>query len=89
MIYFFFNYINLYYFDLQELTGCTCSVGFGPNRLISRLATKIAKPNGQLCITNREVGNFIKNIPISYLPGANYNAYHQDEKNYNEISSSG
>ncbi|XP_065211297.1 DNA repair protein REV1 [Planococcus citri] len=55
--------------EINEITGCTCSVGFGPNRLISRLATKIAKPNGQLCISNREVSNFIKNIPVSYLPG--------------------
>ena len=32
--------------DLREKTGCAASVGSGPNRLIARLATKRAKPDG-------------------------------------------
>jgi putative intracellular protease/amidase len=34
--------------DIAAATGCTASAGIGPNLLLARLATRRAKPNGQL-----------------------------------------
>lgn len=53
----------------QEITGCTCSTGFGPNRLIARLATKKAKPDGQFYVRSEESKDFIQDVIVSELPG--------------------
>ena len=39
-------------------TGCVASVGSGPNRLIARLATKRAKPDGAYHVAQRDAGVF-------------------------------
>ena len=41
--------------DIEAATGCTASAGVGPSLLLARLATRRAKPNGQLLVTAREV----------------------------------
>lgn len=41
--------------EILAATGCTASAGIGPNMLLARLATKAAKPNGQLRIRTNEV----------------------------------
>lgn len=53
----------------QEITGCTCSTGFGPNRLIARLATKKAKPDGQYYVRSEQSKDFIGDVLVSELPG--------------------
>ncbi|KAK7603882.1 hypothetical protein V9T40_004155 [Parthenolecanium corni] len=55
--------------EIQEITGCTCSTGFGPNRLIARLATKKAKPDGQFYVRPEESKDFIQDFLVSELPG--------------------
>jgi DNA repair protein REV1 len=57
--------------EIFELTGCTCSVGIGANRLQARLATKKAKPNGQFELLSMEanIQDFMKDIKITELPG--------------------
>lgn len=50
-------------------TGCTASAGIGPNLLLSRLATKRAKPNGQFRILQTESVEFVANLPVGDLPG--------------------
>lgn len=37
--------------DIAAATGCTASAGIGPNLLLARLATRRAKPDGQLRVT--------------------------------------
>ena len=40
--------------EIEAATGCTASAGVGPSLLLARLATRRAKPNGQLLVTARE-----------------------------------
>ena len=50
-------------------TGCAASVGVGPNRLIARLATKKAKPDGAYHVPATSAASFLASLPIAELPG--------------------
>ena len=56
---------------IYEQTGCTASIGIGPNILLSRLATKKAKPNGvfSLLQSSTEIQKYLKDIEVTELPG--------------------
>lgn len=54
---------------IQKETGCTASAGIGPNLLLSRLATKRAKPDGQFRILQSESAEFLANLPVGEFPG--------------------
>ncbi|CAD2214088.1 DNA damage repair protein [Angomonas deanei] len=56
--------------QLFEKTGCTASCGIGPNIMLARLCTKLAKPNGCKCLTWDEVGGFMQSLPFSSIHGA-------------------
>jgi DNA repair protein REV1 len=55
----------------EETGGCTASVGIGNNKLLARLATKKAKPNGtyQIQENEEEIKEFLSNLPVEELPG--------------------
>ncbi|XKL69261.1 hypothetical protein PGB90_007030 [Kerria lacca] len=55
--------------EIQQITGCTCSTGFGPNKLIARLATKKAKPDNQYYVPRENIETFIREFNVSELPG--------------------
>uniref|UniRef100_A0AAQ5XEA0 DNA repair protein REV1 n=1 Tax=Amphiprion ocellaris TaxID=80972 RepID=A0AAQ5XEA0_AMPOC len=55
--------------DIREKTGCCASVGMGSNILLARLATRKAKPNGQHFLKSEEVDDFIRDLPVTSLPG--------------------
>ena len=55
--------------DIEEATQCTASAGLGPNLLTARLATRKAKPNGQLHISDSEINLFMRDQPVENLPG--------------------
>lgn len=50
-------------------TGCTASAGIGPSKLIARLATKAAKPNGQIRIRQEGVFQYLDTLRVKDLPG--------------------
>ena len=50
-------------------TGCTASAGIGPSKLIARLATKAAKPNGQLRVRQENVISYLDTLKAKDLPG--------------------
>ena len=50
-------------------TGCVASVGIGPNRLIARLATTRAKPDGVFEVRENEAEAFVASLPVRELPG--------------------
>ncbi|MGL5989178.1 DNA polymerase IV [Cetobacterium sp.] len=53
-----------------EITGLTCSVGIGFNKLSSKIASDIYKPGGQFIFKDEdEFIDFIKNKKIRKLPG--------------------
>lgn len=66
--------------EIFDITGCTCSVGIGANRLQARMATKMAKPNGQFELITKDIGEFMKDIKITDLPGVGYSTAYTLEK---------
>ena len=54
---------------VQCETGLTATTGIGPSRMIARLASKSAKPNGQRLVRPQEVEAFIIDRPVGDLPG--------------------
>jgi DNA polymerase-4 len=49
--------------------GIRCTVGIGPNRLIAKLASNRAKPDGLLVVEPREVESFLTPLDVAALPG--------------------
>ncbi len=47
----------------------TCTVGIGPNKLVAKIATNQAKPNGLLVITPKKVKSFLAPLDIEEIPG--------------------
>ena len=54
---------------VRDATGCVASVGIGPNRLIARLATTRAKPDGVFEVREDEADAFVASLPVRDLPG--------------------
>lgn len=50
-------------------TGCSASAGIGPSKLIARLATKAAKPNGQFRIRLSDAPAYLDTLAVRDLPG--------------------
>ncbi|XP_061698609.1 DNA repair protein REV1 isoform X2 [Syngnathoides biaculeatus] len=55
--------------DIKEKTGCCASIGMGSNILLARLSTRKAKPDGQYFLKSEEVDDFIRDLPVTSLPG--------------------
>ena len=49
--------------------GCRCSIGIGPNRLLARIATSRAKPDGVYRVTSAQAEAFLAPLPAKALPG--------------------
>lgn len=46
-----------------------CSIGVGPNKLIAKMASEAAKPNGIRAVKEEEAKAFLKDMPIDKLYG--------------------
>ena len=55
--------------DFESRTGITASIGGGTNKLLARLATNKAKPNGTFIVPEDGILGFMKDIKVSDLPG--------------------
>ena len=54
---------------VRKEVGITCSIGIGPNKLVAKIATEHAKPDGQIRIRLHEAKNFLAKLPIREMPG--------------------
>ena len=54
---------------IRRETGLTCSVGVGPNKLVSKIAANKAKPDGLTVVTPASVVEFLNPLPIGRLYG--------------------
>ena len=56
--------------EVFESTGCTASVGLGPNVLLAKLATKRAKPDGIFQLKEvDDIQDFMQTVELRDLPG--------------------
>ena len=59
--------------EIKGKTGCTASAGIGCNMLLARLATKIAKPNGQYFFPSIESAEgYLLHLEVEELPGVGW-----------------
>ena len=55
--------------NIKHQSKLTCSIGVGPNKLISKIASAVIKPNGITVVSREESKNFISNCKIEDIPG--------------------
>ncbi len=55
--------------EIKEKEKLTCSVGIGPNKLISKMASSVKKPDGITIISPSELENFLWPLKVSKLWG--------------------
>ncbi|KAJ3166989.1 deoxycytidyl transferase [Geranomyces variabilis] len=58
--------------EIFAATGCTASIGIGPNMLVARMATNRAKPDGAHLVTAGTEPEFMALQRISDLPGVGF-----------------
>lgn len=58
--------------QIKAATGCPCSAGMGPNMLVARLATRLAKPNGQHLADPNNLPHYMKDQKVTELPGVGW-----------------
>jgi len=54
---------------VRDVTGCNASVGISGNILLSRLATKKAKPDGFHYVDSNDALTYMQTLPVRDLPG--------------------
>jgi len=55
--------------NIKDQSKLTCSIGVGPNKLISKIASAVIKPNGITVVSREDAKNFISNCKIEDIPG--------------------
>ena len=54
---------------IMQETGLPISFGLASNKLVAKVATNEAKPNGYLCIPHGREADFLAPLPIGRMPG--------------------
>jgi DNA polymerase IV (DinB-like DNA polymerase) len=55
--------------EIFEKEKLTYTVGIGPNKLVAKIATECAKPNGLLVLTPENAEKFLEPLDIEKIPG--------------------
>jgi len=55
--------------EIKKEERITCSVGIAPNKLVSKIAAGINKPDGMLIIKENEIQDFLNPLPIREIRG--------------------
>lgn len=55
--------------EIKKKEKVTCSIGFSVNKLISKIAAPIKKPDGLFMVLPKEVEDFLNPLPIRKIPG--------------------
>lgn len=58
--------------EIKTSTGCTASAGMAQNMLLARMATRVAKPNGQYFLSEDAMWDFLGDQKVHDLPGVGY-----------------
>jgi DNA polymerase-4 len=54
---------------IREITGLTASVGVAPNKLVAKIASDLAKPDGLTIVTSERIQEVLDPLSIRRLPG--------------------
>uniref|UniRef100_A0A6A7FQN7 DNA repair protein REV1 n=1 Tax=Hirondellea gigas TaxID=1518452 RepID=A0A6A7FQN7_9CRUS len=63
--------------QVTSVTRCGCSVGIGASKLAARLATKLAKPHGQVHLPGHNLQQHVQTLPVRELPGVGGSTSHR------------
>ncbi|EDV50065.1 DNA repair protein REV1 [Drosophila erecta] len=64
--------------EVRAKTGCSCSAGVAGNKLLARMATKEAKPNGQFLLdSKKDILAYMAPMPLELLPGVGSSMSHK------------
>lgn len=55
--------------EVQRQQRISCSVGVGPNKLVSKIASGFQKPDGLTVVRPEDVREFLFPLPVSKIPG--------------------
>ena len=55
--------------EIYDTTRCPASAGIGPNKLLAKMATSKAKPDGQYRVLSAEISAFLCEVPLHDIPG--------------------
>ncbi len=55
--------------DVKNKFGITCTVGISVNKLLSKIAAKLAKPDGLIVLKENDIDNVLKKLPIGKITG--------------------
>lgn len=55
--------------EIKTKLGLLCSVGIASNRLLSKLASNLQKPDGLVCLKDEDVPSVLEELPVSELCG--------------------
>ncbi|KAH8349817.1 hypothetical protein KR084_007757 [Drosophila pseudotakahashii] len=64
--------------EVHTKTGCPCSAGVAGNKLLARMATKEAKPNGQFLLDSKQdILAYMASMAVESLPGVGSSMSHK------------
>ncbi|RTR32889.1 DNA polymerase IV [Shewanella atlantica] len=55
--------------EIFDITGLTASAGIAPVKFLAKIASDLNKPNGQYVITPNMIPAFVKDLPLTKIPG--------------------
>ncbi len=54
---------------IRDMFGITCSIGIAPNKLLSKLASDLRKPDGLYIVNPEDVSRLLETMPVGELCG--------------------
>ncbi|MHA1380481.1 MAG: DNA polymerase IV [Candidatus Helarchaeota archaeon] len=68
--------------EIEGQIGITCSVGIGPSKSVSKIASGINKPDGITIVLPEKVNEFLKDLPVKKIPGIGKKSYKRLKKEF-------
>ena len=63
--------------EITIATGLTASVGLAPNKFLAKIASDLKKPNGFVIVSEEDVTQFLRDLPIARLWGVGPKTEHR------------